>query len=97
MKYRPEREGDQLRARSNNPRRNDRAGCPLLMPGQWSETGMNFGDEHSRSYWMEETPVIEAPSLTSDESCVSVIVGAGIVGLSTAYELSRAGPVRLGH
>jgi glycine/D-amino acid oxidase-like deaminating enzyme/nitrite reductase/ring-hydroxylating ferredoxin subunit len=52
---------------------------------------MNVGNEHSRSYWMGETPVVQAAPLTSDEQCDAVVVGAGIAGLSTAYELARRG------
>lgn len=52
---------------------------------------MNVGDERTKSCWMDQSPVIEAPRLTSDESCDVVIIGAGMAGLSTAYELSRAG------
>ena len=52
---------------------------------------MNVGNEHSRSYWMNETPVVQAQALAQDEQCDVVIVGAGIAGLSTAYELARCG------
>jgi glycine/D-amino acid oxidase-like deaminating enzyme len=52
---------------------------------------MNVGDERSKSYWMEAAPVVDAPQLTSDESCDVVVIGSGIAGLSTAYELSRFG------
>lgn len=52
---------------------------------------MNVGDERSVSYWMQESPVIEAPALASDVSCDVVVVGSGIAGLSTAYELARLG------
>lgn len=52
---------------------------------------MNVGDERSVSYWMQESPVLEAVSLRSDESCDVVVIGAGIAGLSTAYELSKLG------
>ena len=52
---------------------------------------MNVGDEHSRSFWMHETPAIEAPALRSHESCDVVVIGSGITGMSTAYELSRLG------
>ncbi|MGZ8998023.1 MAG: FAD-dependent oxidoreductase [Allosphingosinicella sp.] len=52
---------------------------------------MNVGDEHSLSYWMESGPRIQAPRLEADISCDAVVVGAGIAGLSTAYELSAAG------
>ena len=52
---------------------------------------MNVGDERSVSYWMHDAPVIEAASLNSDEACDVVVVGSGIAGLSTAYELARLG------
>ncbi|HEY6816684.1 MAG TPA: FAD-dependent oxidoreductase [Croceibacterium sp.] len=52
---------------------------------------MNVGDEHSRSLWMNETPVAEAPPLAQDAQTDVVVVGAGIAGLSTAYELARLG------
>jgi glycine/D-amino acid oxidase-like deaminating enzyme/nitrite reductase/ring-hydroxylating ferredoxin subunit len=52
---------------------------------------MNVGDERTRSYWMETAPKIEASALDQDESCDVAIVGSGIAGLSTAYELCRAG------
>jgi hypothetical protein len=40
---------------------------------------------------MENSPVIEAPALSSGETCDVVVIGSGIAGLSTAYELSRFG------
>jgi glycine/D-amino acid oxidase-like deaminating enzyme/nitrite reductase/ring-hydroxylating ferredoxin subunit len=52
---------------------------------------MNVGDEHSRSFWMVDGPLIEAPKLTQDVECDVVVIGSGIAGLSTAYELSRFG------
>ena len=52
---------------------------------------MNVGDEHSVSYWMDSGPDIAAPRLESNLSCDVVVIGAGIAGLSTAYELSAAG------
>jgi glycine/D-amino acid oxidase-like deaminating enzyme/nitrite reductase/ring-hydroxylating ferredoxin subunit len=52
---------------------------------------MNVGDERSTSYWMHQSPVIDAPPLTSDAECDVVVIGSGIAGLSTAYELSRFG------
>ncbi|HEY0627274.1 MAG TPA: FAD-dependent oxidoreductase [Allosphingosinicella sp.] len=52
---------------------------------------MNVGDERSVSYWMEMAPVIDAPALEQDETCDVVVIGSGIAGLSTAYELSRFG------
>jgi glycine/D-amino acid oxidase-like deaminating enzyme/nitrite reductase/ring-hydroxylating ferredoxin subunit len=38
-----------------------------------------------------ESPAFEAARLSKDVRCDSVIVGAGIAGLSTAYELARFG------
>lgn len=52
---------------------------------------MNVGDERTRSCWMETAPAIEAPELDRDEQCDVAVVGSGIAGLSTAYELCRAG------
>jgi hypothetical protein len=52
---------------------------------------MNVGDERSTSYWMHESPVIDAPRLEQDAECDVVVIGSGIAGLSTAYELSRFG------
>ncbi|MFN3943441.1 MAG: FAD-dependent oxidoreductase [Allosphingosinicella sp.] len=52
---------------------------------------MNVGDERSRSCWMEEGPAADAPPLESHATCDVVVVGSGIAGLSTAYELARFG------
>jgi hypothetical protein len=52
---------------------------------------MNVGDERSTSYWMHESPVIDAPALTANAECDVVVIGSGIAGLSTAYELARFG------
>lgn len=52
---------------------------------------MNVGDERSISPWMEEGPALEARPLTADETCDVVVIGSGIAGLSTAYELARFG------
>ena len=52
---------------------------------------MNVGDERSESPWMKELPAIDAMPLAADESCDVVVIGSGIAGLSTAYELSRLG------
>jgi glycine/D-amino acid oxidase-like deaminating enzyme/nitrite reductase/ring-hydroxylating ferredoxin subunit len=52
---------------------------------------MNVGDERSVSYWMHESPVIDAPPLAADENCHVVVIGSGIAGMSTAYELARLG------
>lgn len=50
---------------------------------------MNVADERSISCWMQDAPDIEASPLKSDQTCDVVVIGSGIAGLSTAYELSR--------
>jgi glycine/D-amino acid oxidase-like deaminating enzyme/nitrite reductase/ring-hydroxylating ferredoxin subunit len=52
---------------------------------------MNVGNEHSTSFWMKETPITTASPLAGDVTCDVVVVGSGIAGLSTAYELTRCG------
>ena len=51
---------------------------------------MNAFDEQSRSLWMD-TVVAEAPALSENKRVDTVVVGSGIAGLSTAYELARRG------
>jgi len=48
---------------------------------------LNVGDEKSKSIWME-APTGAASALDRDESPDAVVIGSGIAGLSTAYELS---------
>src|SRR3954464_12193293 len=52
---------------------------------------MNVGDERSRSLWMDVEVAPDAAPLRGEISCDTVIVGGGIAGLSTAYELSGQG------
>jgi glycine/D-amino acid oxidase-like deaminating enzyme/nitrite reductase/ring-hydroxylating ferredoxin subunit len=52
---------------------------------------MNASFERTKSLWMNQSPLPHAPRLSEDIACDVVIVGAGIAGLSTAYELSQAG------
>jgi glycine/D-amino acid oxidase-like deaminating enzyme/nitrite reductase/ring-hydroxylating ferredoxin subunit len=52
---------------------------------------MNVGDERSKSLWMETDVAPDAPALKGDVTCDTVVVGSGIAGLSTAYELSGQG------
>ena len=51
---------------------------------------MNAADERSRSLWMD-TVVADAPALSDDKRFDTVVVGSGIAGLSTAYELACRG------
>jgi glycine/D-amino acid oxidase-like deaminating enzyme/nitrite reductase/ring-hydroxylating ferredoxin subunit len=51
---------------------------------------MNVGDENTRSPWMD-VRVAEAPPLFRSERADVVVVGAGIAGLSVAYELVSRG------
>jgi monoamine oxidase len=50
----------------------------------------NF-DCRSRSLWMDIRVAPRASPLTGDRTCDAVIVGAGIAGISTAYELAIKG------
>src|SRR6266480_7825896 len=52
---------------------------------------MNVGDERSRSLWMDVDVAPNAARLTREITCDTVIIGSGIAGLSTAYELSGQG------
>ena len=52
---------------------------------------MNVGDERSRSVWMNVAVAPDAKPLESDASADTVVVGSGIAGLSTAYELAARG------
>ncbi len=52
---------------------------------------MNVSMERSVPVWMASGPIADAPLLRSDEHADVAIVGAGIAGLSTAYELMRTG------
>ncbi len=52
---------------------------------------MNAYDERTRSLWMAKDVVPDAPRLKGDQLCDIVVVGAGIAGLSVAYELASAG------
>jgi len=45
----------------------------------------------STSLWMETEILPEAGALKADAHCDVAVVGSGIAGLSTAYELSKRG------
>ena len=51
---------------------------------------MNASGERTRSLWMNQK-VGAAPHLEGDFHCDTVIIGSGIAGLSTAYELAEVG------
>src|ERR1041385_759929 len=51
---------------------------------------MNAFDEQSRSLWMD-TVVAHAPTLSEDKRADTIVIGSGIAGLSTAYELACRG------
>ena len=52
---------------------------------------MNVGSERSRSLWMATAELPEAPHLITDLQADVVVIGAGIAGLSAAYELAKRG------
>lgn len=43
------------------------------------------------SYWIDSAPGKSFTTLSQDQSCDVVVVGAGIAGLTTAYHLAKAG------
>jgi glycine/D-amino acid oxidase-like deaminating enzyme len=51
---------------------------------------MNVAQERTKSLWMD-TPVADVAALSGDQSADVAIIGAGIAGLSTAYELTARG------
>jgi glycine/D-amino acid oxidase-like deaminating enzyme/nitrite reductase/ring-hydroxylating ferredoxin subunit len=52
---------------------------------------MNVSDERTRSVWMDTEVAPDASTLDQSLTADTVIVGAGITGLSTAYELACRG------
>ena len=52
---------------------------------------MNVSDERTRSVWMNTKVAPRASTLDQSLTADTVIVGAGITGLSTAYELACRG------
>jgi glycine/D-amino acid oxidase-like deaminating enzyme/nitrite reductase/ring-hydroxylating ferredoxin subunit len=51
---------------------------------------MNVAEERTKSFWMD-TEVAAAPPLDGDRTADVVVIGSGIAGLSTAYELIARG------
>jgi glycine/D-amino acid oxidase-like deaminating enzyme len=52
---------------------------------------MNANDERTKSLWMSVPVAPDAPVLSADIQCDTVVVGSGIAGLSCAYELATEG------
>jgi len=52
---------------------------------------MSTSRERTRSIWMDTEVSPRAPILDKDITVDAVIVGSGIAGLSTAYELALEG------
>jgi glycine/D-amino acid oxidase-like deaminating enzyme/nitrite reductase/ring-hydroxylating ferredoxin subunit len=52
---------------------------------------MNVSDERTRSVWMDTEVAPQAASLDQNLTADTVVVGSGIAGLSTAYELACRG------
>ena len=52
---------------------------------------MNAAHEKTQSLWMGQDVAPDAPPLSANFECDTVVVGAGIAGLSVAYELASAG------
>src|SRR4051812_29407795 len=52
---------------------------------------MSVSREYTTSLWMDTEVAPAASSLARDERAGTVIVGSGIAGLSTAYELAKRG------
>jgi glycine/D-amino acid oxidase-like deaminating enzyme/nitrite reductase/ring-hydroxylating ferredoxin subunit len=52
---------------------------------------VNVADERSRSLWMDVEVAPDASRLRTEAEADTVIIGSGIAGLSTAYELSGQG------
>jgi glycine/D-amino acid oxidase-like deaminating enzyme/nitrite reductase/ring-hydroxylating ferredoxin subunit len=52
---------------------------------------MNVSDERTTSLWMATAVAPEAPKLSKNITCDTVVVGSGIAGLSCAYELATKG------
>lgn len=52
---------------------------------------MNVSSERSQSIWMATAPKFDASRLNKNETADVVVIGSGIAGLSTAYELAASG------
>ncbi|UZD75186.1 FAD-dependent oxidoreductase [Bacillus siamensis] len=50
-----------------------------------------FSNEESASYWKATADIPSFPALTEDTECDVAVIGGGITGLTTAYELTKRG------
>jgi len=48
-------------------------------------------DRRSRSLWMDIDVAPDAHDLEGNRSCDTIVIGSGIAGMSTAYELAMEG------
>ena len=54
------------------------------------DNGMNVAEERTKPLWTD-VEVADAPQLDGNQSADVVVIGSGIAGLSTAYELTARG------
>src|SRR5215218_1086679 len=54
---------------------------------------MTLTEGVAESYWMDSTRATSYPALTADLDVDVAVIGGGIAGLCTAWELARAGRV----
>ena len=52
---------------------------------------MRSDSGHTMSVWMDNTDMPQLPRVTQDMRANVCIIGAGIAGMTTAYQLARAG------
>src|SRR5215210_5939749 len=69
------------------PERNNLSGQTFVP----AESTMNASRERTRSIWMDTEVFPQAARLEQDVTADTVVVGSGIAGLSTAYELALQG------
>lgn len=50
-----------------------------------------FSNEEPASYWKATADIPSFPALTEDTECDIAVIGGGITGLTTAYELTKRG------
>ncbi|MCC9022532.1 FAD-dependent oxidoreductase [Bacillus nakamurai] len=50
-----------------------------------------FSNEEPASYWRNSADIPSFPALTEDTECDVAVIGGGITGLTTAYELTKRG------